>query len=139
MSIDDWVGVGIPEETLEQATVWITRLDSNNLDAEQQRVFARWLDADPMNRWAFEELSELWARVATLKDIRHLVDESQVLSFPQSKPIDEVPSTPMGPAWWQSATAIVLVVLGLMAPILTDEPKGSDHPVTHELWVANGD
>ncbi len=138
MSIDDWVGVGIPEETLEEATVWISRLDSEQLSAEQQRTFSRWLDADLMHRWAFEELSELWAKVATLSDIRHMVDESQVLKFPHVQAQQEA-RAPVGPSWWQSASAIALVLLGLMAPVLTQDSQLPKSSGVHELWVANGD
>ncbi|MBV1908390.1 MAG: DUF4880 domain-containing protein [Kangiellaceae bacterium] len=82
MTIDEWSGDGIPDEVSEQASRWIAMLDSEEIDPLEWNNFSKWLEQDPMNRWAFEELSEVWARLETLGDSRHLLDEPHVIVLP---------------------------------------------------------
>ena len=84
MSIDEWVGFEIPEEISDQAAQWIARLDSDSLNDEDYEQFSIWLEQDPVHRSAFEELSEMWARIGTLGEYKHQIHESKVLNFPHS-------------------------------------------------------
>jgi hypothetical protein len=81
MSIDEWLGFGVPEEILEQATQWLALLDSNQVTDQQRADFFAWLAADPLHAIAFEELSELWARTSVIKNFQQLIEESKVLAF----------------------------------------------------------
>jgi hypothetical protein len=81
MSIDEWLGFGVPEEILEQATEWLALLDSNQVTDKQRVAFFAWLAADPLHAIAFEELSELWARTSVIKNFQQLIVESKVLAF----------------------------------------------------------
>ena len=115
MSFDEWIGSGIPDEITEQAAQWITRLDSETVTDQDRRDFSSWLDNKPMNRWAFEELSEMWARLETLGEHRHLLHESKILSFPTKTPKE---TANYDPSTWQSITAITLIIIGLIIPII---------------------
>ena len=139
MSIDEWVGFGIPEEIQAEASAWIGRLDSDTVSPEMRAEFSAWLGEDPMHRWAFEELSALWARVSTLQDMRHLVDDSVVLNFPLESLQKHLPKPPSGPSWWQSSAAIVLIVLGLLMPLAQDAGPALIGLDGHERWSANGE
>lgn len=116
MTIDEWVGEGIPDEVSEQAARWIAILDSDDIDPLEWKRFSEWLEKDPINRWAFEELSEVWARLETLGDSRHLLEESQVLDFPTAPKISEKSDSTS--IQWQSVLAIILISIGLLTPFL---------------------
>jgi ferric-dicitrate binding protein FerR (iron transport regulator) len=116
MSFDEWVGFEIPDEISDQAAQWIARLDSDKISDTDYKEFSKWLDSDPINRHAFEELSEMWARLETLGEHRDLLEESKVLEFPGS-------STPSETHFhisssWQPITAIILISIGLLIPII---------------------
>lgn len=120
MSLDEWICYGIPEETQAEASQWIAQLDGDDVSAGMRSRFSVWLDADPMNRWAYEELSLVWARVATLSDRRVQIHESKVLIFPSTDatPVQKASTH----AWWQSAAAILLIVAGFSFAWLSPAP-----------------
>ncbi len=68
MSLEEWVGVGIPDEIVEQAISWVTLLDSDDATLQQQVEFYQWLEADSIHQWAFEELSGFWAKSQLSKE-----------------------------------------------------------------------
>lgn len=115
MSLDEWVGHGIPDEVIDLAIVWIAKLDSQNLTEQERQSFYCWLDEDPTHRWAFEELSEIWAKTSLLKDKEHLVEQSRVLHFPSA--INEDTHNPIISANSLSYIAIVLILLGVVVPL----------------------
>ncbi|MEM9305520.1 MAG: DUF4880 domain-containing protein, partial [Pseudomonadota bacterium] len=82
MSLDDWLGDRIPDVIMDDAAAWMTRLDANRCNTADRLAFARWLDEDTRHRAAFEELSEVWARLHTLTEIDVDETESPVLAFP---------------------------------------------------------
>ena len=63
MSLDEWLGIGIPAESIDAAIDWVAKIDQQPLTSEQERVFLAWLDEQPENQWAFEEISEAWSRI----------------------------------------------------------------------------
>ncbi|WP_168171430.1 FecR/PupR family sigma factor regulator [Lacimicrobium sp. SS2-24] len=109
MSIDEWVGYGIPEEIIDEAIVWLTKLDSGEMSDQQKTEFAHWLDDDPNHRWAFEEVSTVWAR----SSIRHdtSVSKSKASGLTNHK---------NGSRYYASLSyiAIALVILGLVVNFL---------------------
>lgn len=84
MSVDEWVGYGIPEDVLDTASKWIAVLDSERVEESVQNEFLLWLQQDDMHQVAFMELSELWARTSIIKQCHHLIEENQVIQFPVS-------------------------------------------------------
>lgn len=94
MNIDDWIGTEISEEIIEQATQWVARLDADqeqidlacesslSATADTQALFYAWLDQAPVNQVAFAQVSELWAKTSCLKHMEHLLEPSQILTFP---------------------------------------------------------
>lgn len=114
MSIDEWVSFGIPDEITEQAAHWIARLDSDQHTDKDYQEFSNWLAQDHVNRLAFEELSEMWARIETLGDQRHKLDESQILEFPMTAEMMEKKVT----SNWQPIAAIILISIGLLTPLI---------------------
>jgi ferric-dicitrate binding protein FerR (iron transport regulator) len=116
MSIDEWVGFEIPEEISNQAAQWIARLDSDSINDDDYKAFSNWLEEDPINRFAFEELSEMWARIGTLGEYKHQINESKVLNFPQST--NHIKTASNRPSNVQQITAIILILIGLAVPII---------------------
>ncbi|MDB5584733.1 MAG: hypothetical protein JWR80_9909 [Bradyrhizobium sp.] len=52
-----------------EAAVWLARLHADDKSANDERAFRRWLDADPVNRQAFDHLTEVWeATGATVRN-----------------------------------------------------------------------
>ena len=74
-SYSDWIGRNVPDVIMEDAAAWMALLDSPDCSAADRVSFARWLSEDPMHRWAFEELSEVWARLRSLTDMQELADQ----------------------------------------------------------------
>lgn len=56
----------IDQDIYDQACDWIVRLDSGSATAEERACFVRWLNRRPQHAMAFEEMSQLWARMDTL-------------------------------------------------------------------------
>ncbi|SDJ67967.1 FecR family protein [Microbulbifer yueqingensis] len=75
------------DDQLDQACAWIARLRSDAISATEKREFASWLNASPLNRRAFDEMTELWGDLGALGHMP--VDEL----FPESRP-----STPPSPS-----------------------------------------
>ncbi|AWL10764.1 hypothetical protein HMF8227_00256 [Saliniradius amylolyticus] len=108
MSIDEWVGYGIPEEIIEQAISWLTRLDSGEMSDDEKALFMSWLDDDPTHRWAFEEMSTVWARTSIRPEA----------SVPETKPSNKSTAPSAGYYSLLSYITIALIALGLVAGIL---------------------
>lgn len=114
MSLDEWVGYGIPEEVIKAALKWLARLDTQQISEIEQQEFFRWLDEDPTHRWAFEELSEIWAKTSILKDQEHLIEKSQVLYFPT--PTNENLANVDQVSNWLHYWTIILIFVGMLVP-----------------------
>lgn len=142
MQLDEWLCIGIPEEVLEQASAWLARLDADHVSLAERQLLSRWLDEDPTHRWAFDELSQLFARTATLSQVRNQVKAPRVLLFPQptasvTEPVATTPApmlegtsandAPPAPRHWQSVVAILLIVTGITLS-LSHTPSGSTPP-----------
>ncbi|MFT4938445.1 MAG: ferric-dicitrate binding protein FerR (iron transport regulator) [Paraglaciecola sp.] len=118
MSLDEWLGFGVPEDILERATQWIALLDSDTADDKQRAEFFIWLEEDPLHAIAFEELSELWAKTSVIKNFHDLLDESKVLPFPHSMESKEIQQlvVPAHESWLPTLT-IGIIVLGFISPL----------------------
>ena len=82
MSLDEWLGIGIPAESIDAAIDWVAKIDQQPLTSEQERIFLAWLDEQPDNQWAFEEISEAWSCINGLQEVKAAVLRSRILSFP---------------------------------------------------------
>lgn len=114
-SFDEWIGAGIPDHILDEAIDWITRLDSDAVSCLDRENFSKWLDQEPMHRWAFEELSEVWAKVNTLSDLKILTGRDNVVPFNKTPTAVPITKPLEGPKWWQAAACIALIVMGVVA------------------------
>ena len=85
-SLTDWITQEIPEAINEDAARWMALLDSEDCNEADRLSFARWLDEDPRHCWAFQELSEVWAQLRTLSDVRPLMDQPVVHRLPVARP-----------------------------------------------------
>ncbi len=115
MSLDEWVGHGIPDEVIDAAIGWVAKLDSDDLSETQRQAFFIWLDEDPTHRWAFEELSEIWAKSSMLKDQEHLVERSHILHFPSMNNRDKEQKASL--TFNPSYLAIGFIVFGFLSSI----------------------
>jgi transmembrane sensor len=120
---DDWIGQNIPDHMMEDAASWMALLDSSNCTAADRIAFAQWLSADPLHQGAFEEMSEVWARLHTLSDVPALIDHPDVLPFPPVAEervfADEV--LPVRSEWSTLAASLLVIIgsilhVGLGAP-----------------------
>ncbi|MDN3653926.1 FecR/PupR family sigma factor regulator [Thalassotalea ponticola] len=62
MSLEEWLVIGVPDEIADQAMTWIAIFDSDQVTQQQHQKFQLWIEQDPTHLWAFEELSEFWAK-----------------------------------------------------------------------------
>lgn len=121
-SLDGWIGLSIPQGILDKASAWVALLDSDRCTLADRLTFASWLDEDARHRLAFEELSEVWAKLRVLKDVEPLLDKGNVVPFPGAhEPITTpVPLTIKTPARdWATAAALGLLCVGIALNIVT--------------------
>ncbi len=131
---DEWINKGLSEASLEEAAHWIARLDSDDRKPGDRRRFAAWLDMDPMNRWAFEELSASWAKLHILSGMKSAAEHPDVVPFPVS-PFEQkkVPVAASGrPSQWQIAVVFCLILIGTVAAFW-------GQPSTHALATDKGE
>ena len=121
MNIEQWSGYEVSELVLEEAANWIASLDSKSLDESQQIAFYEWLQAHPSHQHAYLELSELWAKSSCIKSMEHMVEKSQVVSFPDKKSKSAIQPEALQPSSspaWAYSVAIGLIFVGLSMPII---------------------
>ena len=116
MSLEEWVGVGIPDEIVAQAISWVTLLDSDDATLEQQVEFYQWLEADSIHQWAFEELSEFWAKSQLTKEHIALLDEGSITNLNELTSIPNNQPTSKYPLY--EITSLALIVLGLVIGVI---------------------
>ena len=121
MSLDGWIARGVPEEVADVAIQWVARLDSNEISDADRAAFFAWLDASPINRWAYNDISESWTKLSTLNEMGHRVDRAKVLQFPQkvspatvSGSVSGLVSTKVHQSSWPAIAAMSLMVVGLV-------------------------
>lgn len=131
-SLYEWTGLDIPEVVMDDAAGWMALLDSERCDEASHLAFANWLNEDPCHRMAFEELSEVWAKLRTLSDIEPLLNQPKVVRFPGSSIAGprSMAITHQEPSRdWSALAAVVLVVLGAAAHVVLGTPA--------EVFVTN--
>lgn len=123
-SYDDWIGRNVPDVIMEDAAAWMALLDSPDCNIGDRMAFARWLSEDTTHRWAFEELSEIWARLHSLTDINELSDQPNVIRFPEKR-IVEGTFPESGDARtdrtfeWSTVAAVLILVAGIVLHLVT--------------------
>ncbi|WP_346838409.1 DUF4880 domain-containing protein [Microbulbifer sp. SAOS-129_SWC] len=118
MQLDEWLCIGIPDDVMEQASAWLARLDADHVSLDERQQLSVWLDEDPLHRWAFEELSQLNARVASLSHVRGQIHAPQVMIFPQVITASASPATDCAVSYRHnrrrhSVVALLLIAVGL--------------------------
>lgn len=142
--IPDWLGQNVPDVVMEDAASWMALLDSERSTEADRIGLARWLDEDPVHRWAFEELSEVWARLRTLSDIEPLLEQDKVVRLPSatpSVPCADKSSLPEQRRDWSAAAAIAIVALGVAAHfalIPASETFTTDAGQTRSIVLTDG-
>lgn len=114
----DWFVEDIPEAIRRDAEGWMAVLDSSQCSEAHRLAFVRWLEEDPRRGRAFEELSEVWARLRMLSELPALKREAGVIDLRKSKPDSCPPAAPPRPyraSDRATAAAAVLVAVGLVA------------------------
>ena len=110
MANEDWVAVGIPEPIVEQAMSWIVLLDAGDVTEHQQQAFSQWLEEDLLHKWAYQELTELWAASASVQavdvGVAHLREGAATAVSDSIK-------------WWQSALTVTLMVVGIVMGVIS--------------------
>lgn len=118
--LNDWIPQEIPEAIQEDAARWMALLDSGECNDADRLAFARWLDEDAQHRWAFQDLSEVWAQLRTLSDVRPLMDQPVVHRLPASVPARATiaEGTRQPPREWSTVLAALFVLLAVAAHLL---------------------
>ncbi|TKB45596.1 FecR/PupR family sigma factor regulator [Thalassotalea mangrovi] len=115
MSLEEWLAIGVPDEVADEAMQWIAKLDSEGFDLEQQEAFQAWLSADATHLWAFEELSEFWAKTSFLEAGSH----NELQTFPANQSTDDTVAEFESVRYSKVASAALwLVFLGFVFAML---------------------
>ena len=114
--LQDWFVEEIPEAIRRDAERWMVLLDSERCGEAERLAFARWLEEDPRRRWAFEELSTVWAKLHMLSALPSLKREAGVVELfsPPRLPSRPVAARPFRASDRATVTAACLVGLGLV-------------------------
>jgi len=87
------------------ANAWWVKLDSDEVSAGERIEFARWLDADPQHRQAFDAICALWGE---LDAIKHRIAMPEIIA----------PKTPLFHRLWAVPTlAMCCLALWLFSPL----------------------
>jgi hypothetical protein len=119
MNFDEWVCYGIPEHISHDATMWLAKLDGDSLSVDEKIDFYTWLADDPQHQWAFEELSELWAKTALLDNLQNEYKPLQLVNAIAPELISTLEE--FAPPPYQSYLpflSLCLVTIGLLARYL---------------------
>ncbi len=122
-SLDSWISENIPDVVLDDASTWLVRLDSDDCSPSDRLAFARWLAEDPTHRWAFQELSEVWARLRTLNDVGEMKKDGKVVPFPGDTLVSPAAAgsapAPAARRDWSPLAAVVVIALAVMVNFFT--------------------
>lgn len=113
----DWLGTNISDVVMDDAASWMAILDSERCNMADRATFAQWLDEDPSHRWAFEEISEVWAKLRTLNDVEPLLQQAEVARFPSvavAKASPELIGSDKVRSDWSTLVVSVLVGIGAL-------------------------
>lgn len=118
MSLDEWLGIGLPDEIVDEAIVWVAKLDGDTLNDEEKQAFFVWLDAEPEHQWAYEEISEAWSKLKGLQAVKDSLVRSEVVYF--KAPQQDEHAQPMTPDSYSrlSWLALGLMLMGVLVGIV---------------------
>ncbi len=57
------------DDRLKQAACWLVQAQDNAFTSEGRKMLEIWLEQDPANRKAFEEMSDVWAHVGVVEPV----------------------------------------------------------------------
>ncbi len=121
---DDWIGQNIPDHIMDDAASWMALLDSSACTPAERVSFARWLSEDPLHQGAFEELSEVWARLHILSDVPAMTDHPDVIPFPVRVEANEfADETVPRKSEWSTLAASLLVIVGAFVHLAFGTPS----------------
>lgn len=134
-SLGDWIPEDIPEAIMEDAARWMALLDSDRCNEADRLSFARWLDEDTQHRWAFQELSEIWARLRILSDVKPLLDQPVVRRLPAAAVAQPSPQARLQRPRreWSTLLAAAFAVLGVVIHLTVNTPTRHFATGTGEL------
>ncbi|MFT2089783.1 FecR family protein [Paraglaciecola sp. 2405UD69-4] len=124
MTIFEWVVDNIPDEKLDEAALWIARLDSEEVTKQDQVDFAIWLQSDPIHAKAYEELTPVWAKLSTLSELNVLLEHEDIVPISHARTMtieSTVGNRGSAPSWSIKAT-LCFLILGFLALVFL-EPK----------------
>lgn len=122
----DWLGNKIPDVVMDDAAAWMAILDSERCNSGDRAAFAQWLDEDSCHRWAFEELSEVWAKLRTLNEVEPLLQHPDVVSFPgaaAARKSSHANRNESVRSDWSTLVVSALVCLGALVHFSLASPK----------------
>jgi transmembrane sensor len=139
-SLRDWIGEDIPDVIMADAAAWLALLDSDRCHAADRLGFARWLDEDPRHRWAFEELSEVWAKLRTLRDVGTALDHPAVVRLPTARLPGEPragTARPRPRPDWSALAVAMIVTLAALVHVVTKAPTQTFETPAGEIRIVH--
>ena len=118
MSLDEWLGIGIPDDIVDDAIAWVAKLDGDTIDPDEKRAFFDWLDAAPEHQWAYEEISEAWSKLKGLQAVKDSLVRSEVIYLEPAVQVAQVSSSVSKAYAVMSWASIVLMLTGLLAGVV---------------------
>ena len=118
-SYSEWLGSPINKASLDQAALWITKMDQGDFNEE---AFSIWLHQSQDNSVAYFQLSEVWAKTACLSELQQCIAKSTRYINSHNEPdrcsymLGEAQSV-AGSSSSLYYTVIGLITLGCIIPI----------------------
>jgi transmembrane sensor len=66
----------------DQAAEWFVRMHDRALSVEEQRIFERWLNANPLNRKEYQAVKDIWWELDGLKGVVSTTDSGNLFRLP---------------------------------------------------------
>ena len=117
MSLDEWLGIGLADEIVDEAIAWVAMLDGDTLGDDEKRSFFAWLDAAPEHQWAYEEISEAWSKLKGLQAVKESLMRSEVVYLTAPPSVADSASPTADTYSRLSWLALVLMLVGVIAGI----------------------
>ena len=124
--LETWIAENIPDVVMDDAAAWLARLDSESCNEADRAAFACWLAEDPVHRAAFEELSEVWARLRTLTHVGEQIEQGNITRLPVAQTVGHVASRDEGSSPgsdWSALAASLIVAVGVMMHLAFATPS----------------
>ena len=127
-----------PPKMHDEALEWRVRIDGNDLDANEHRLFEAWLKADPRHEQAFDQATTVWDAFATLDETKVDPDYFKLSAADRFRKSLAQASLPALGGWrGASLAAGIVATAAICMTILVQTIRQSDFAQPRQIVATN--